>query len=98
MSSRVDLPPGAEPPYRVFVGGVVQEEGSDYEVRGGTIHFTRSLAREGKLGFWRWLSMFLGLVGTYRPHEEVDVQYHSGGREQAASALEVHESAPSHGG
>ena len=54
----------------MFVGGVVQEEGSDYEVRDGTIHFTRSLAREGKLGFWRWLSMFLGLVGTYRPHED----------------------------
>ena len=36
---RVPLPRGAEPPYRVFVNGVPQRQGSDFDVVGGELHF-----------------------------------------------------------
>lgn len=86
---RVPLPAGAEPPYRVFVNGVPQNEGSDYRVVGRELHFDRPLAREGRLGFIRWASMFLGLAGTYRKNDFVDVQYTLHGRRQSAAALEI---------
>jgi hypothetical protein len=91
MSERwtVELPREAQPPYRVFVSGVRQHEGQDYEVRGRTLAFMRPLAQEGRLGFWRWLSIFLGLVGTYRPHDSVDVHYTAGGVVKVAVELDV---------
>ena len=86
---RVPLPRGAEPPYRVFVNGVAQTQGADYHVERGTLVFGRPLAKEGKLGFWRWLSMFLGIAGTYRQNDSVDVQYQRDGRELVATGLEI---------
>lgn len=86
---KVPLPQDARPPYRVWVSGVAQEEGRDYEIRHRALCFKRPLVQEGRLGFWRWLSMFLGLVGTYRRHDSVDVQYRVGGREKVAADLEV---------
>jgi hypothetical protein len=86
---RVRLPRGAEAPYEVWVSGVPQVEGVDYEVEDGVLAFSRPLAKEGRLGFWRWLSIFLGLVGTYRKHDSVDVRYRSGGRERLAVGLDI---------
>ena len=83
--SRVDLPPYVQRPYEVFVNGVPQVEGADYEVVGPTILFPRVLAREGRLGFWRWLSMLLGIAGTYRKHEAVTVVYNHEGRRMVAN-------------
>ena len=88
--SRVDLPPHIRPPYEVFVNGVPQAAGSDYEVVGSTLLFPRVLAREGKLGFWRWLSMLLGVAGTYRKDEAVTIVYNLDGRRMVAN-LESHE-------
>ena len=85
--STVILPRGVRPPLRVFVNGVEQREGQDYRVQGDRLVFSRSLAQEGKLGFWRWLSMFLGIAGTYRRHETVDVQYEANGRPRVAANL-----------
>jgi hypothetical protein len=73
----------------VFVNGVEQREGADYTVEGGNLVFNRSLAQEGRLGFWRWTSMFLGIAGTYRKHDNVDVQYTLNGRPNVATGLEV---------
>jgi hypothetical protein len=83
--SRVDLPPHVETPYEVFVNGVEQVKGRDFEVVGRTLLFTRPLAREGRLGFWRWLSMFLGVAGTYRKHDAVDIVHTVGGRRVVTS-------------
>ena len=71
----------------MFINGVEQREGEDYSVRGDTLVFDRPLAQEGKLGFWRWLSMFLGIAGTYRKHETVDVQYKVNGKPMVATGL-----------
>jgi len=78
----VRLPRGAEPPYRVFVNGVPQVAGKDYDVVGASLVFNADLASEGKLGFWRWLSMLLGIFGTYRKNDKIDVVFTIDGRRQ----------------
>jgi hypothetical protein len=89
VGRRVRLPRGAEPPYRVFLNGVRQTEGQDYRVRGGEIIFSRPIVKEGKVSGIRWLAMLLGLFGTYRKHEVVDVEYRLRGKTQLASDVEV---------
>ena len=86
---RVPLPRGAEPPLRVFVNGVPQAEGRDYERVGHELHFTRPLQKEGKLGLGRWTAIFLGLFGTYRKNDSVDVQYTLAGRDALAVGLDI---------
>jgi hypothetical protein len=86
---RVPLPPGAQPPYRVFVNGVPQEQGRDYELHGHELRFDKPLAKEGRLGFWRWASMFIGLVGTYRKNDSVDVHYTQRGEQRTAVYLDI---------
>ena len=85
----VPLPPGVWEPLDVYVNGVLQERGTDYDVEGTTLRFRRPLAQEGRLGFLRWASMFLGVAGTYRKHDTVDVVYERGGRRLVASGLPV---------
>ena len=74
------MPRSVRRPFRVFVNGVEQREGSDYTVEGDKLAFNRSLAQEGKLGFWRWTSLFLGVAGTYRRHDSVDLVYEVEGK------------------
>lgn len=84
--SVVRLPPQVQPPFQVFINGVPQQEGTDYELHEGALRFNRSLAHEGKLGFWRW---FLGAwgIGTYREHDSVDVRYEHNGQTMVAEGL-----------
>jgi hypothetical protein len=84
-TSRVDLPPGVGADYQVYVNGVLQQPGRDFDRIGDELVFRRPLAREGRLGPIRWLSMLLGIAGTYREHETVDVAYELGGRRTVAS-------------
>jgi hypothetical protein len=74
-------------PFEVFVNGVPQEEGEDFRVDGRTLVFERELRTEGKLGFWRWTSIFVGVAGTYRQNDSVDVVYQRGGRRVVATKL-----------
>jgi hypothetical protein len=83
--SQVELPVGVQGAFDVFVSGVEQHAGVDYSVEGRTLVFNRQLAREGSLGFWRWLSIFLGIAGTYRKNETVDVVYTVRGQREVAS-------------
>ena len=76
--------------FEVFVNGVPQQAGKDFRREGGELVFERSLAREGRLGFWRWLSLFLGVAGTYRQNDSVDVIYDAGGRRHVLAALPLH--------
>jgi hypothetical protein len=87
--STVRLPGNVNGPFEVYVNGVLQQEGADYTVDGRDLVFARPLAQEGKLGFWRWASMFLGIAGTYRGNETVDVAYEVGGRKVVATGLPV---------
>ena len=83
----MDLPPGIGGPIEVYVNGVRQVEGRDYTRRDDSLVFERALAREGRLGFWRWLSIILGIAGTYRQNDSVDVVYEHGGRRMVAPGL-----------
>ncbi len=76
---RVNMPAGAEPPFTVFINGVEQKEGVDYEIEGAEIHFTRPIIKE-EIGISRWLAMYLGIFGTYRKDEKVDLQFHRDGK------------------
>ena len=62
-----------------------QEPGRDFDRIGNMLVFRRHLAREGRLGPMRWLSMLLGVAGTYRKHETVDVVYEENGRRTVAT-------------
>ena len=86
-SSRVELPPDVPEDFEVFINGVPQEPRRDYRVQGRALVFTRPLAQEGRLGPVRWLSMLLGVAGTYRKHDTVDVVYERDGRRVVATGL-----------
>lgn len=81
---RVPLPPGVTEPFTVYVNGVRQERGRDYEVAGGALVFARELVKEGKLGFWKWFWGAFG-IGSYARNDVVDVA-HDGG---VAHALDI---------
>ncbi|HEX7290873.1 MAG TPA: hypothetical protein VF250_07050 [Conexibacter sp.] len=87
---RVQLPRNVRPPFEVFVNGVPQREGEDWELAPGgeALLFRSELVQEGKLGFWRW---FLGAwgIGTYRRNDVVDVRYALDGRTLVAHGLTV---------
>jgi hypothetical protein len=85
---RVRLPAGAEGPYTVFVNGIEQREGADYEVRAGEIVFNRQIVKE-KVGAGRWLAMYLGAFGTYRKNETIDVQFKRDGKLELISDVAV---------
>lgn len=89
MSSAVKLPAGAEPPFDVFVNGVQQRPGTDYVVDGDRLVFAKDLEKEGKLGFWRWLSMALSIAGSYGRNDSVDVHYNLQGKRQVAVGLDI---------
>jgi hypothetical protein len=84
----VKLPAGAEPPFTVFINGVEQSEGADYEIESGVIVFTRPIVKE-KIGTSRWLAMYLGLFGTYRKNEAVDLQFVRDGKLALVADLPV---------
>ena len=88
-ATRVQLPPEVTRPFEVYLNGVPQREGADYRVEGGALVFARELRSEGRLGFWRWLSLTIGIIGTYRKDDSVDVVFTAGGRRHVASRLPI---------
>lgn len=83
----VDLPGYVQRPYEVYVNGVRQTEGADFEAFGSRLVFERSFARAPRLGFWRWVFVlsFGIVVGGYDPHDTIDVVYTLNGRRTVAS-------------
>lgn len=85
---RARLPAGAEAPIRVYVNGIEQKRGTDFELRGKELVFARPILKE-KVGAGRWMAMYLGLFGTYRKHDTVDVEYRRRGQVELASDVEI---------
>jgi hypothetical protein len=85
--TRARLPADVQRPFEVFVNGVPQVEGRDYVVRAGQLVFEQELRQEGRLGVGRWTSMVLGVAGTYRQNDSVDVVYERDGRRVVATKL-----------
>ncbi|MGH2871591.1 MAG: hypothetical protein ACRDL5_03905, partial [Solirubrobacteraceae bacterium] len=88
--SRVPLPAGVTGDYEVYVNGVRQELGTDFNVVEGDLVFGRSLVTS-RLGAWAW---FLGIwgIGTYG-RDEIDVRYDRRGESFVAHGLKVREPA-----
>lgn len=85
---RVRLPRGAQPPFRVYINGVEQTEGVDFEAHGSEIEFARPIVKE-TVTKGRWAAMYLGLWGTYRKNETVDVEYSLNGQTKLAADVEI---------
>ena len=68
---------------------MLQEPGADYEQAGRVLVFTRELKQEGRLGFWRWTSIFFGVAGTYRQNDAIDIAFETNGRRVVASRLSL---------
>jgi hypothetical protein len=85
--SRTPLPADVTGPFQVFVNGIEQAEGTDYELRAGELVFAQVLvpperhsARTyARLMFW----------GRYDKRHSVDVIYTVGGTRRVASGLDV---------
>jgi hypothetical protein len=93
----VRLPAGVGASFEVYVNGIRQQEGTDFVREGGELVFERPLASEGRLGFWRWVSLFFGIAGTYRQNDSVDVVYDTGGRRLVATGLPITSDDPEEG-
>lgn len=87
--ARVPLPEGAGRIVQVFLNSVPQRDGQDYRREGDELLFAAEIRREGKLGFWRWTSIFIGIAGTYRQDDSVDVMYEREGKRLLASKLDI---------
>jgi hypothetical protein len=87
--ARVEVPLHVTGDFEVFLNGVPQVDGRDYRRDGRTLVFERPLAKEGRLGTIRWLSMLAGVAGTYRQNDSVDVVYESGGKRLVATDLPI---------
>lgn len=85
---RVRMPVGAEPPYTVYINGIEQKEGEDFNIEDRELHFTRPIVKE-KMGTSRWLAMYLGLWGTYRKDEKVDLQFTRNGKTELVADLPI---------
>jgi hypothetical protein len=85
---RVRLPRGAAEPIRVHVNGVEQTRGTDYDIRNGEVVFSRPIIKE-TVTPGRWMAMYLGLFGTYRKNETVDVEYRLGGDTKLLADAEI---------
>ena len=76
----VPLPPGAEPPFQVYVNGEEWAEGTDFTVEGTVIRFHRTLRAQPPLGLGRKLMLAIG-IGVYGDlkGDTLDLVYRQGG-------------------
>jgi hypothetical protein len=87
-ASRVTLPPGVSPPFEVFLNGVPQQPGRDYQISDGALVFGDGLVQEEKLGLKAWFLGFWG-IGTYGRNDAVDIRYDRDGRPMVAHGLKA---------
>jgi hypothetical protein len=86
--SRAKLPRDVRAPYEVYLNGVPQSLGKDFNVSEGALVFQKEL-RKDKINGWRWLLGAWG-VGTYRQNDSVDVRYEApDGSPRVAEGLEI---------
>jgi hypothetical protein len=86
--SWVDLPSFVEEPLEVYVNGIEQQPGTDFELRERALVFPRELVPEVKMTKFQWVLVTVG-VGGYRKHDSVDVIYRREGRRLVASGLAI---------
>ena len=86
--SAVQLPAEVRTPFDVFLNGVRQAPGADYQVVDGWLLFDAELKKD-KISGWRWALGAWG-VGTYRQDDSVDVRWNrADGSPVVAERLEI---------
>ena len=81
------MPAGARRPFEVFVNGVAQEEGVDFELRGTEVVFNRELIAPHQWTPWTYLrTMF---AGRYKTEHTVDITYETGAGSAVAHKLPI---------
>jgi hypothetical protein len=86
--SIVPLPSDVRSPFIVYLNGVRQEPGADFQVRDGALVFPKAL-RKDKVSGKRWLLGAWG-VGTYRQDDSIDVSWtKADGQPAVAQRLEI---------
>ena len=89
IESLVDLPDGVEidDKFDVYINGILQEYATDYQIEGRTLVFPRNLAPEIKMTKLQVLRAALGIAGTYKKYDTVDITYVHEGRRLVATGL-----------
>ena len=89
IESRIDLPEKIDitSEFDVFINGILQEHGTDYQLEGRTLIFPRNIAPEIKMSKLQLLRAALGIAGTYSKHDSVDIIYEHEGRKLVAPSL-----------
>jgi hypothetical protein len=79
VGNRVAVPAGAHEPISVYINGVEQTRGEDYDIKDGEIVFREPIYKENlrELNWFRKLGLGLGLFGWYERDESVDIQFQS---------------------
>jgi hypothetical protein len=86
--SVVPLPSDVRSPFIVYLNGVRQEPGADFQVQDSALVFPKAL-RKDKVSGKRWLLGAWG-VGTYRQDDSIDVSWtKSDGQPAVAQRLEI---------
>ena len=86
--SAAQLPADVRPPFDVFLNGVLQRPGEDFQVIDGWLVFEGELKKD-KISGWRWALGAWG-VGTYRQDDSVDVRWsRADGSPAVAEQLEI---------
>ena len=62
--------------------------GDVWDLRQGEIVFARPIVKES-VSRGRWMAMYLGLFGSYRLNEAVDIEYSLGGEPKLAADVEI---------
>jgi hypothetical protein len=87
VESLVDLPDTVDGDFDVYVNGILQQPGTDYTLDGRTLVFPRPLQPEIAMSKLQLLRALLGIAGTYRKHDSVDIAYRHAGRRLVATGL-----------
>ena len=86
--SAAQLPTDVRSPFDVFLNGVLQRPGEDYQVVDGWLIFEGDLKKD-KISGWRWALGAWG-VGTYRQDDSIDVRWNrADGSPAVAEQLEI---------
>ena len=86
--SAAQLPTDVRSPFDVFLNGVLQRPGEDYQVVDGWLIFEGDLKKD-KISGWRWALGAWG-VGTYRQDDSIDVRWNrADGSPTVAEQLEI---------
>jgi hypothetical protein len=73
--------------FDVYVNGILQEHGTDYHLDGRTLIFARALTPEVRMSKLQFVRAALGIAGTYRKHDSIDIIYERHGRRLVATGL-----------